>query len=82
MKKIYDPAEAAGLFPEDGWNKSTFSDPSGVGCVQINRDAIPIHGVLGLRDSKQPEAATLVFDQQEWTAFLSGAQSGEFDWPA
>lgn len=80
-KKPYDPVEAADLFPEEGWGKSTFSDQSGVGCVEINTNAVATHGLIGLRDSTQPGRGTFAFDETEWRAFLDGARAGEFDWP-
>ncbi|HEY7142806.1 MAG TPA: DUF397 domain-containing protein [Streptosporangiaceae bacterium] len=34
-----------------------------------------------LRDSKNPDAGTLVFDEHEWSAFIAGVKDGEFDLP-
>jgi hypothetical protein len=36
-------------------------------------------GRIGVRDSKDPDGAMLVFTAEEWSAFLAGARSGEFD---
>lgn len=56
------------------WHKST---RSGNGeCVEV---AGNLSGVVALRDSKDPDGATLVFDRAEWAAFLAGVRAGEFD---
>lgn len=34
-----------------------------------------------MRDSSKPEAGTLVFDENEWSAFVAGVKDGEFDLP-
>lgn len=44
-------------------------------CVEVTRDG---DRVL-LRDSKNPEITPMEFTLAEWTAFISGAQNGEFD---
>jgi hypothetical protein len=36
-------------------------------------------GRVLLRDSKRPEITPMEFTLAEWTAFISGAQNGEFD---
>ncbi len=36
-------------------------------------------GEIGVRDSKDPNSPTLVFNESEWAAFLSGVKAGEFD---
>ena len=36
-------------------------------------------GAIAVRDSKDPEKKTLVFDNHEWTAFIEGVKNGEFD---
>jgi hypothetical protein len=60
------------------FKKSSFSqygDNHQPHCVEVRRTA---SGVC-VRDSKNPNAATLTFTNQEWKAFLFGAQAGEFD---
>ena len=34
-----------------------------------------------VRDSKNPDGPVLTFTPDEWQAFLTGAQAGEFDRP-
>lgn len=45
-------------------------------CVQIAH--LP-GGMVAVRDSKDIAKPPLVFDTEEWSAFLSGAKAGEFD---
>jgi hypothetical protein len=54
------------------WKKSTFSDAK---CVEV--DAGPAG--IRLRDSKNPDGATLTFDGEEWKAFTDGVKAGQFD---
>jgi hypothetical protein len=65
-----DPASLA-------WRKSSYSD-SGGACVETA--VLPDHRVA-LRDSKQPDGdgAILLYPAAEWSAFVKGAKTGEFD---
>lgn len=56
------------------WRKSSFSNPNGNQCVEVSFTS----NAVGLRDSKNPDGAVLVFDHCEWTAFLSGVDAGSF----
>jgi hypothetical protein len=60
------------------WIKSSFSFSNG-NCVEIT--TLP-DGMIGVRDSKNPEGPVLRFTSGEWNAFLAGAQRGEFDQPS
>ena len=56
------------------WRKSVVSDSGG--CVEVARSGDHI----GVRDTKyQGTGPVLVFNHREWTAFLAGVRSGEFD---
>jgi len=57
------------------WRTSSFSSHNGT-CVQVA--AVP-DGRVAVRDSKAPDAATLVFTRAEMRAWVQGAQAGEFD---
>ena len=57
------------------WKKSTKSD-SGGNCVEVATDA---SGAIGVRDSKNPVGAILVFNAKEWRAFADAARKGFFD---
>ena len=58
------------------WRRSTFSNLNGA-CVEIAR--IPPNRI-GVRDKKDDgNGPILFFTDAEWSAFISGAKSGEFD---
>jgi hypothetical protein len=38
-----------------------------------------VDDLIGMRDSLRPQGPVLVFTQDEWDAFVAGAQDGEFD---
>jgi hypothetical protein len=58
------------------WHKSTRSGGNGGDCVEV---AANLPGVVAIRDTKDPGGATLVFTNDEWSAFLAGVRAGEFD---
>jgi hypothetical protein len=47
-------------------------------CVQV---AHLSDGMVALRDSKDTSKPAHVFDSEEWSAFVTGVKSGEFDLP-
>jgi len=58
------------------WRKSSMSNYNGA-CVEIARLR---SDRIGVRDTKDNGSGpVLVFTQNEWGAFLSGAKAGEFD---
>lgn len=74
----YDPQQAAAEFPDDGWVTARASNDSNGGCVRVNM-ARKGDDMIGLQDSKQPGAGTMVYSTHEWACFLDGAKGGEFD---
>ncbi|MFE0464508.1 DUF397 domain-containing protein [Kitasatospora sp. NPDC058965] len=38
-----------------------------------------VDGYIAMRDGRFPDGPVLVFTQEEWRAFVLGAQDGEFD---
>ncbi|GIH80421.1 DUF397 domain-containing protein [Planobispora longispora] len=56
------------------WRKSSRSNLGN--CVEVARLS---GGLIGVRDSKAPEDAALVFTPAEWDAFVAGVKDGEFD---
>lgn len=50
------------------WRKSTRSGSSGGDCVEV-ADNLP--GIVGVRDSKDPEGPALVFGPVAWRAFVT-----------
>ncbi|WP_406232614.1 DUF397 domain-containing protein [Nocardia sp. NBC_01009] len=59
------------------WFKSSRSSGSQE-CVEV---AFLNGGHVGVRDSKNPAGAALVFTPSEWDAFTTGVNDGEFDRP-
>jgi hypothetical protein len=58
------------------WTKSSLSAYNG-SCFEIAR--LPADRI-GVRDTKDNGSGpVLIFNQNEWSAFLSGAKAGEFD---
>ncbi|OUC99192.1 DUF397 domain-containing protein [Streptosporangium minutum] len=58
------------------WRKSSLSGDDGGQCVEV-ADNLP--GVVGVRDSKDPEGPALLFTPAEWRTFVGGVKSGAFD---
>lgn len=57
------------------WTKSTRSGANGQ-CVEVLETK---SGIFALRRSKDPDGPKLLFNKQEWAAFIVGARDGEFD---
>ncbi|MGH3585464.1 MAG: DUF397 domain-containing protein [Pseudonocardia sp.] len=60
------------------WRKSPFSNPNGNECVEVSFTA----DAVGVRDSRNPDGAVLVFDRDEWKAFVDGVAAGRFGRPS
>lgn len=58
---------------EVGWQASSFCGANG--CVDVAQR----EGNVYVRDSKDPEGATLTFTGSEWAAFVAGVKNNEFD---
>lgn len=71
------PAPDLGDVP---WRKSSFSNSSG-NCVQFAPlDSRPGgEGLVGLRDSKDPDGPALVFGAGEIAGFIGALKGGEYD---
>jgi len=59
------------------WHKSPLSGPPDNQCVEVSFSS----NAVGMRDSRNPDGAVLVFDQGEWEAFLGGVAAGSFRFP-
>jgi Domain of unknown function (DUF397) len=57
------------------WRKSARSGQSG-SCVEV---AGNLHGVVAVRDSKDPRGPRIVFSAAEWRTFARRAKAGHFD---
>ncbi|MBC8994069.1 MULTISPECIES: DUF397 domain-containing protein [Micromonospora] len=53
------------------WRKSSRSNNGG-NCVEV-ADGLP--GVVGLRDSKDPDGPTLAFPPSSWAAFIRAVKN-------
>jgi hypothetical protein len=60
---------------DSDFKKSKWSKNNPKTCVMV---AIKNEGVA-IRDSKDENKETLFFSHQEWTAFIKGVKTGEFD---
>jgi hypothetical protein len=63
---------------DERFERARFFKASGsgdVGCVEVAFAG----DVVGVRDSKAPNQAVLVFAAHEWDVFIQGMKNGEFD---
>jgi hypothetical protein len=58
------------------WRKSSRSGSNGGNCVEV---ATNLPGIVGVRDSKDPDGPALVFDPVAWSAFAATVKAGELD---
>jgi hypothetical protein len=65
----------AALMPK--WKKSSRSADNGC-CVEVAEQP----GYVAVRDSKNPDGATLQFPSAAWSHFLDGIKAGQFDLPS
>ena len=54
------------------WTRSSYCSPHCVEVAQVGEEVL-------VRDSKNPTGGVLSFTPAEWTAFVKGAQAGEFN---
>ncbi len=69
---------AAGELPRVAWHISTRSENGGGSCVEAG----PLEngsGRVAVRHSHHPDGLTFVYTRAEWSAFLAGIKTGEFD---
>jgi hypothetical protein len=57
------------------WRRSTKCSANG--CVEVAVEG----DIVAVRDSKQSDGAVLLYDTDEWQAFIAGVKAGEFDLP-
>ena len=66
------PADLSGA----AWRKSSHSGNNGGNCVEV---AMNLHGVVAVRDSKNPTGPILTFTPDEWRTFLGYLRQGLSD---
>ncbi|HET9656751.1 MAG TPA: DUF397 domain-containing protein [Kineosporiaceae bacterium] len=64
-----------GCDPARSWIKASLSS-NAANCVEMRRSAV---AGVDVRDSKNPDGAVLSFSAAQFTAWLDGADGGEFD---
>lgn len=59
------------------WVKSRHSNGGGGGCVEWCT-TFATHGIIPVRDSKDPEGPALTFPVASWSAFVAAVKRQEF----
>lgn len=54
-----------------GWIKSSYSSGQGGNCVEWTPRSVIAHGVVPIRDSKNPQGPTLTLPPRAWTSFIA-----------
>lgn len=79
------PRQNNGPFDRAHWWKSSRSGGSGGACVMFTDGPLRSHGIIGVRDSKDRDAAgemvgpILAFNGDAWRSFNAAVQAGQFD---
>ncbi|MEU9498365.1 DUF397 domain-containing protein [Streptomyces sp. NPDC048196] len=60
------------------WVKSSYSEGNGGQCVEFSRALTVAHGLVPVRDSKEPGRPALIFPAGGWAAFISAVKQGQF----
>ncbi|WP_329457969.1 DUF397 domain-containing protein [Streptomyces sp. NBC_01497] len=59
------------------WFTSSYSDNGGQ-CVEVAANLAAAHGIVPVRDSKNPTGPTLTLPTGAFTSFVTGVKAGEF----
>ncbi|MFD8324807.1 DUF397 domain-containing protein [Streptomyces lydicus] len=65
------------VVPSATWTKSSYSGGDGGQCIEFSRALTHPHGLVPVRDSKDPHGPALIFLAGNWTAFVSAIKSGD-----
>ncbi|MGW8554111.1 DUF397 domain-containing protein [Streptomyces tubercidicus] len=60
------------------WAKSSHSDGDGGQCLEFSRGLTEPHGLVPVRDSKDPDGPALIFPARGWSSFVSAVKRGQF----
>lgn len=59
------------------WRTSSRSNDQGL-CVEVADNLAGVHGVVGIRDSKDQAGPVLVVSPSCWTSFVDAIRAGRF----
>lgn len=62
---------------EPRWHKSSYSSNGG-DCIEVAANLAVLHGVVPLRDSKNPSGPVLNTSAASFASFVAGVKAGEF----
>ncbi|AJT67229.3 DUF397 domain-containing protein [Streptomyces chattanoogensis] len=60
------------------WVKSSYSGGDGGQCIEFSRTLAQAHGLIPIRDSKNPDGPALVFPAAHWSSFVTAVKNGYF----
>ncbi|MGK4581963.1 DUF397 domain-containing protein [Kitasatospora sp. HPMI-4] len=60
------------------WCKSSYSGGDNGNCLEYAPEFAATHGVVPVRDSKDPEGPHLRFSTEAWLAFTAATARGDF----
>ncbi|KPC58841.1 DUF397 domain-containing protein [Streptomyces chattanoogensis] len=60
------------------WVKSSYSDGSGGQCLEFSRALTAPHGLVPVRDSKNPVGPALIFPADRWSSFVTAVKDRTF----
>ncbi|MER8067214.1 DUF397 domain-containing protein [Streptomyces sp. NPDC094034] len=60
------------------WSKSSYSDNGGQ-CIEVAANLASSHGVVPIRDSKNPSGPTLNVQAGAFASFVAGIKAGTLD---
>jgi hypothetical protein len=63
------------LLITETWRKSTKSGPYSDNCAEVRK----VGNQIQIRNSKNPDAGTALFTEDEWIAFIGGVKDNEFE---
>jgi hypothetical protein len=55
------------------WRKASYSSSNGGTCVEVARN---LPGIVGVRDSKDPDGPVLIFTPDDWQLFTANVKAG------
>ncbi|MFH8519441.1 DUF397 domain-containing protein [Streptomyces gelaticus] len=62
---------------EPRWHKSSYSSNGG-DCIEVAANLAALHGVVPVRDSKNPSGPVVNASAASFASFVAGVKAGEF----